>query len=216
MRKWLILLTLFLTSCGSFAVNQLDQGLGSEKPVQYLYDHITVEIQPTTQVGVVNSQLVTFRERLHEYRICRSDRINFIVKNPVEAPVELWTRSAVMAFMRAHRTLYDLRPDDRHLIVYMSVLPGKYPDTDSNIIGMAFGNQHMALFNNFDHYVLLHEMGHTIGLVDRDHREGEPVNPERPNHCNVRECVMFWIVDKNGRFDDRCLKDLERMIAEAN
>ena len=210
MRGLIAFFLVVLTSCTSLQVQ--------EKPptARYLYDNITIEIQQTDSIGVVQSNLTALKNSLHKYRICRKNRISIIVKNPVPAPAA-WTRETMLYFKRKHRTLFDRNPHDRHLIVHISLLPGIYLERGGNIIGLAFkSNQYIALFNNFSHYVLLHEFGHLIGLVDRSHRKESPRNSTRPNHCNRKSCVMFWRASRLGKFDDRCLKDIDRMISERN
>lgn len=213
MRYWIILFLFMLTSCCTVQVPEIPPNDAR----QYLYHNVTMEIQQTTAIGMVHSDLEILKDRFHEYRICRRDRINVVVKPPVPEPVRPWLQAQVVAFAQRHRTLYDRHPDDRHLIVYISLLPGTYAEPNrTNVIGLAFQDQHIALFNNFSFYVLLHEFGHTLGLVDRERREEDPVNPDRPRHCNIKACVMFWQVNKRGRFDSRCLRDLDQLIADRN
>ena len=147
MRRLIAFFLVVLTSCTSLQVQ--------EKPptAKYLYDNITIEIQQTNSISIIQSDLTALKSSLHKYRICRKNRISIIVKNPVPAPAA-WTRSTMMHFKRKHRTLFDRNPYDRHLIVHISLLPGIYLERGGNIIGLAFkSNQYIALFNNFSHFL---------------------------------------------------------------
>ena len=181
----------------------------------FLFDNITIEIQPTEDFDIVAIELAKFKDRLDFYRICKPFGVNFVVRTPVLAHTLLWTRRMIIDFQDNHRTLSEDDSDDRHLVLFMSLLPGKYVTGEpNNIIGLAIGGEEyiVMLQNRFHNATLLHEIGHIIGLVDRTKREGPPVNPDRPNHCNNNHCVMFWRVNKGGSLDDNCVKDLQEMI----
>lgn len=188
-----------------------------ELPAQlFLYDNITMEIQPTHSAGIDISQLVLLKKSLHDYKICRRENVSAIIRQPVDALSNNWPRNLLITFKNRHQTLLDRRPNDRHLIVFISVLPGHYAlQGHRSTIGLAMNGHYIVLFSNFDRAVLLHEFGHIIGMVDRSKREDPPVNPKRPRHCNNSRCVMFWQVNRKAMFDALCQRDLDAMIEAA-
>jgi hypothetical protein len=209
MRKIALILMIVLTSCVPL------RGIEVETPIkEYLYDNITIEIQPSDGAGFVNSEMQLLKAKMHHYKICRSDRVSVVVRSIVQAPTTTWPRKMIKSFQNNHQTLVDRNIRDKHLIVFVSIIPGNYTvPGKTNIIGLAFADQHITIFNdNFNHAVLLHEIGHVIGLVNRNVRDEEPVNPDRPKHCNNVKCVMFWQVNKGARFDSLCRRDIQDLI----
>jgi hypothetical protein len=206
---WFVVVFMIMIGCAPLTPNP-----EPELPARlFLYDNITMEIQPTYSAGVVTSQLTLLKDSFHKYKICRRENVSTIIRQPVDALSHVWPRNLLLRFRNRHRTLLDRRPNDRHLIVFVSILPGIYAlHGHRSTIGLAMNDHHIVLFSNFDRAVLLHEFGHIIGMVDRSKREDPPVNPKRPRHCNNRRCVMFWQVNRDAKFDGLCRRDLAAMI----
>ena len=56
-----------------------------------------------------------------------------------------------------------------------------------------------------------------FGLVDPSSRAEEPVNPDRPNHCNNINCVMFWHIKRFSHvLCNLCKADLLKSIIKSN
>jgi hypothetical protein len=133
-------------------------------------------------------------------------------------------RSLVVLFEQQNRQLYDLDLKDRQLIMFISCIPGPYIRGGllTNIAGIQYGATSISVFLNCvnpDHQgsLLLHEFGHILDLVDINQRKEDPVNPDRPSHCNNRRCVMFWqIQGPDAQFDEDCLRDLRRSARKSN
>lgn len=172
----------------------------------FVYDRITLEIQPTFEIENLDVELAKYRERLHDARICHRDRIHVIVKPIVPLFFGWWTREMVLGVNRQCRTVYDGNLKDRHLFVFVAVLDGEYLPK-KKVAGLAFKDyQFILLFRRFTFYALVHETAHIMGMVNR---EQVPVNPKRPPHCNNKDCVMYWQVNRLGRFDERCQADID-------
>jgi hypothetical protein len=182
-----------------------------------LYDGITIEVQPTTTSLYDEDAMSEFIEDLEEFNICSKSDIRIVVRPTVIAFHRQWTSATVRLFERRFRRLWDTNKADKHLILHISLLPGQYVlPPKNNVIGIKYGrNQSIALFQGaFGRNLLFHELGHVIGLVDRCNREGDPVNPDRPNHCNTRRCSMFWTIHprKAPRLDPLCERDIQELI----
>lgn len=188
-----------------------------EKPTPKLFDGITIEVQPTYSSAYDEASMSKFIEDLEDNNICLSSRVRVVVRPPVIAFQRYWTTADIRFFERRHRRLYDNNRFDRHLILHISLLPGVYGEPGKRrAIGLKYGiHQSIALLRGaFGRNLLFHEFGHVIGLVDRHKREGEPVNPDRPNHCNAKNCTMFWTVHarKAPRLDSLCRRDIRALI----
>jgi hypothetical protein len=188
-----------------------------------LYDSILIEVQATTDEGPTQETLNQLKAGLARYRFAPEERIQFIINPPVDPPTRTWLYTSIQDFEIKTRSLYDRNVDDRHLVVYLSYLPGVCIQPDRmDIIGLKYTDTSIAFFTraSADHEVptLLHEFGHVVGMVNRDHRDEDPVNKDRPTHCNIEECLMYWRVPATGdilpTFDERCLRDLQRLINE--
>lgn len=221
MRHLVLIFCLFLTAC--ISPTKLINPEPSD-PAATLYDRVVIEIYSTDVTPPEDKTFEIFKQKLEEFRICKVDRIFIIPQKPVKHDSVFWNGNSLRALERKHRTIFDPDPDDRFLNVYIAIVPGNHAAPGKqNVIGLQYDDTSIAVFYRkaFNHSyraaLLLHELGHVIGLVDRDFRDdkfGPPVNPQRPQHCNVEKCVMFWRVNPKGVFDCRCKKDLLRLIAE--
>jgi hypothetical protein len=125
----------------------------------------------------------------------------------IPAGDHVYLRSEILAIAEAHR---DQRSDAAQAAIYVVWLDGSYADNgvirddivgiaieDSGVIGI-FAPQLAVTIRLLapdqaavaEQIALVHEIGHTLGLVDRgvemqeDHRRGE-------DHCDNPACVMF-------------------------
>lgn len=207
----ILLITLF-TNCASLSVRDTAN--------RDLYDNITIEIAPITSVLPGNEALEFLRTKLDKYRICDYRRIKFVIRPGVNVIQNIpWTSSRLRTFERTRRTLHDKNPNDRHLIMFIAYVSGPYVDGKfNNLAGLQY-NASIAIFKDSPFWrnegsVLLHEFGHLLEIADSSHRKDEtPVNPDRPNHCNNKRCVMFWrIQSRNMDFDEQCRKELRNLV----
>lgn len=209
-----VLVTLF-TNCASFTLRT--------PPPRNLYDNITIEIAPVTSATPSNDALEYLRSKLDEYRICSARGIKFVIRPEVEVISGIpWNSSKIRSYENTRRTLRDTNTKDRHLIMFMAYVSGSYLEGKlTNIAGLQYNNS-IAIFKDsqvwkYEGSVLLHEFGHLLEIADANHRKDEePVNPDRPNHCNNRRCVMFWQVQrKDADFDEQCLEELRALVDSA-
>jgi hypothetical protein len=204
---------LSFTSC----VSQPKRDVVEKRKTPKLFDGITIEVQPTISSPYDRSAMSEFIGDLETNDICLASRVRVVVRPPVIALRRHWTTGDIRLFERRFRRLWDNNKHDRHLIIHISLLPGIYMTPKmNNVIGLKYGrNQSIALLRGaFGRNLLFHELGHVIGLVDRCEREGDPVNPDRPNHCNTSQCTMFWTVHAREapRLDPLCRRDIQALI----
>ena len=210
-----IILTLFLVGCATTPLGKMGAATGA------LYDSIYIEIQPTFNGGPEEEILTSLKRQLHNYHICHMSKIRIVVNKPVKTPRLEWTYNDIEKFEIKHRNAKDWNIYDRRLVLFISYIPGHSIEPNkTDIIGVKYDPTSIAYFTRAggkkELSVLLHEIGHVIGLaVGRD----DPVNPDRPNHCNNKRCIMYWIVpriknDKMPELDDECLKDLYELILD--
>ena len=178
-----------------------------------LFDKITIEIVPVANFTAINKKSTdALIKNLNDYLICRSANIKVIIRKPVNRLRLLWTYDGIVGFENSYRKVWDRNLNDRHLKLFVACFHGKY--VDNNTTGLRFGSRRsIALFENtYQRSLLLHEIGHVIGLVDRSKRKGPPANPERASHCNTESCVMYWELERSAVFDGKCTKDILNMI----
>lgn len=210
----LIFILLFLTSCVSS--NRRTPHLHDT-----LYDRIVIELYSTTSSQPSTEALNIFKTQMEIYRICPADQIFIIPHRPSDNLRIAWNGGWLRALEAQRRTLHDNEPEDRHLTAFVAYVPGIYAiPRHHNVIGLHYDATSIAVFHR-DFFnptreaaVLAHEFGHIMGLVDRGRRPDPPINPDRPNHCNDANCVMFWQVNPIGEFDDKCQQDILNLIAE--
>ncbi len=112
------------------------------------------------------------------------------------------------------QALADEHRDDKHgdagiAHTYVIYLDGRWAENE-DVLGVAFGGDMVALFSErieqasnilvssttVHRAVLVHELGHIIGLVDN----GIPMvnnheDPEHPGHSDNQNSVMYWAVE---------------------
>jgi len=212
MRNFIILFLLLLTSLTSCATTTFHNPQIRHR--RMLYDNMVLEIHPTTQSIPNPVALNIFKAKMERFGVCRASNIRIITHDPGIVLIPAWTSSMLQAWEHRHRTRFDDDPDDRSLTVFVSYVTGIHTRVGyNNIVGLKYDDTSIAIF--FRNYapmkeacVLIHEVGHVIGLVDRECREGDPANPDRPSHCNNENCVMFWQIKGSPDFDSLCQRDI--------
>jgi len=185
------------------------------------FDSVTIELVYTERGKPSDAALKFLTTNLKTLNI--ASQIIIVRRQVVYPPIVPWTTSLIKEFEKKHRLIIDQDPENRHLKLFIAYLPDFYlQGTRNNIAGLQYEDSSFAVFigkikRKHEGSVLLHEFGHIIGLVARDSREGAPVNPDRPSHCNDTKCVMFWrIPGEDAAFDDACLGDLRSSISDRN
>lgn len=187
------------------------------------------------------------REAARDYA---ADRLGAVIDKPGgvrwvsdgELPASddgVWTFEELRELADTHR---DLAIEEDAVKIHVLYVDGRYEDAD--VLGVAWANRHLAMFpqrldevcDGFligeplcrvaESSVLLHELGHVVGLVDNgipmvdDHRD-----EEHGAHDHNDECVMYWAYEGVGvldvlvdrltgttaalDFDQACIDDLQ-------
>ena len=113
---------------------------------------------------------------------------------------------------------FNLEVEADTAVIHVIYVDGSYED--ENVLGVAWANRHLVMFsgtleNSCDRplvgeslcevaesTVLLHELGHVVGLVDNGVDMVEPhADEEHGAHDESDECVMYWAYEGVGVID---------------
>lgn len=113
---------------------------------------------------------------------------------------------------------FDLEVDGDTVKIHVMYVDGRYED--ENVLGVAWANRHLVMFHDVlndsctrpllmdrlcgpaESSVLLHEVGHVIGLVDNGVEMVEPHKDEEHGaHDESEDCVMYFAYDGVQVFD---------------
>jgi len=212
----LVIMTLacFLSTCASLPVDTLPENFT-------YYDTITIDLVYTDDSPLTQESMTFFSDKMREYKIAKHTK--FILRK-VPRPLTIpWNTALLRIFETQHRRMYDSKPKDKHLVLFISCVPGPYiQGTRTNLAGLKYSSTSFAMFTDhvFEHnqgILLLHEFGHIVELVDCIGRGEKPIKPDRPSHCNDDSCNMFWRIRSSSKdYCYKCLKDLCEMISDRN
>lgn len=186
-----------------------------------LYDEVVLEIVSPAEKGPSAEALAFFINRLKLYNICNKVTVSY--STDIVGSLPVWNTGLIHQFEARNRKLKDTDPEDKKLVLFVCYLEGIYIQGDvASIAGLQYGPTSFAIFRDitkasYEGVVLLHEFGHIIQIARSSNRKESPVNPDRPNHCNDKSCVMYWRSSKDRiNLDSKCLKDLERLINDTS
>lgn len=210
---WLCITPILLVGCCTPTIKK-------QRPqtVATRYKSITIElVYPLNSNGVTNLALKHLTKNLETSSICNNVRI---IKREILFPIVIpWTSATIRTFEKNNRLLVDKNPQDDNLYLFIACLPNHYHQGDViNIAGLQYEPSSFAIFIDsieakYQGSVLLHEFGHILGLTDLSTRKEDPVNPKRPQHCNNKNCTMYWRVQgPDSVFDSACLGDIRKQI----
>jgi hypothetical protein len=148
------------------------------------------------------------------------DRLVTILQTETEKPVTrvdgdhfagqgkgCWTEDELAQATRDHR---HARTSSVTVALYVVFLDGTACG-DANTLGVAYGASEMAVFTDatndvsgptvdperFIEAVAVHELGHTLGLVNIGYRSPiDHEDPQHPHHSSDRASVMYWAIDR--------------------
>jgi hypothetical protein len=193
---------------------------GETKPsAPHYFKHITFEVAPISSAVPDPVALENFRERLHENRICNRNNIEFRIRPLVELTgfPGVWTGGIIRAYEIQRRTLIDLDPDDKDLVVFIAYIDGAFSQRGRvrNLGGIQYSSTAFAIFKHGacdrEDSVLLHEFGHLLGMLKN--KKHENYDKKHPSHCVDKRCVMFWSAPKgNANFCKPCRNELHRLF----
>lgn len=216
------------------------------------YQRLTIEIDymedpnPNDTINNAPSQEALDRLLTTLDRFCNKAVIVYdqeatdVVPIPTDSEGNLkedYTRGDIDALELEYRDLY--RQGDE-AVLYFLYVNGRYVTDDgeaTTVVGFAHHGSSMAVFKGvineirvaanrsfYERAVIIHEVGHLLGLVttgipaQADHVDDDP-NAGRGVHCSNPDCIMFWQVNSvqfiqtiiNGQdrdFDQDCQDDI--------
>lgn len=199
LKKFLVFFFIFTSGCQS----------------NTLYQNINFEIVAMKGAEPDPEALNFFAKKLEKYHLYKS--CAFWCRSKV-APAYVWLSGNIEHFEYCYRTSENTELDADNINIFIAYLSGPYGDPKTLLGGLQYDDS-IAIFRyytgNAEGSMLMHEFGHLIGVAsNKNHPNRIPFRPDRPNHCNNKDCIMFYQVsrddDKNaGDFDEECLKDLK-------
>lgn len=218
--------------CGAGRVTVLSPGQAAASFLTPASASMTIEVTPVSGEDPDEGALSLLLARATEH--CNKPGGISIVLDPdvpaapppADGSPRQWTLDQLGAFAAAHRTVQGTPGNAVLHIVYVDGLLASPP----NVLGASFGPTQIAVFKDqlrssfgssepaLEGRVLVHEMGHELGLVN----EGIPMitpheDPAHPAHCDNSSCVMFWTLHgalspdqplPPDDYDADCLADL--------
>lgn len=195
------------------------------------YTALRVEIQYMEGFEPDREALYNLRIFLQKY-LHKPDGIFIETKQIAPATHTELTRQDVMELERKSRTVYSKGKELGLFILYTN---GRY--INPKILGLAYQNTSAVILgkliqNHSGHIgqpdrtklettVLLHEMGHLLGLINRGSvMESDHQDEDHEGHCSNKKCLMYYSIGTDDRFaylikgtipelDEQCAADLK-------
>ncbi|WP_228527814.1 zinc metalloprotease [Pararhodonellum marinum] len=170
-----------------------------------------------------------------QFRLNKSSGINLVLREIESEEKTSYSIADIRRIEDSNRTAYNM---GNELGMYILILDGTYEEDTGNsfVLGAAYRNTSAVLFGKrikdnsgtlgrptpqvLETTVILHEMGHLMGLVNigsamvHDHED-----PDNQSHCDNENCLMNWRVETSLLFnflggsiptlDQNCLDDLK-------
>lgn len=182
---------------------------------------LRVEVDHVADRPPTRAALALLRQRLGE--VCdKPSGVEVVVDDPLPRSTgrKRWTTADLQLLEAQHR---DLPAQAGWDTIYVVLVDGEgEPELGTWPLGYAYGPTSVAIFidqvrgsatqtnGDAEAWVLLHEVGHLLGLVDRGARQvtfHEDV--EEPKHCAEPRCVMRKRADaRDTDYGPRCREDL--------
>ena len=132
-----------LLSAALIALGAACTSTGQDQPIKpqperpWLYDSITFEFVAVKGAEPSKEALAEFKSKIIQHRICRPKYIVFVVRPPVESvpDIPIWTAMLIQQFEQHTRTLWDIDPWDRHLVIFVPYFKGLYYDGQMRTLG---------------------------------------------------------------------------------
>ena len=170
---------------------------------QFLYDEILIEIHADQSVKIDTIEINNLTKLLYKYKIAHST--SYIIKKYDLNLQQINSHQA--KFYEKKQRLYpktSIIRGKKRLNLYMLATIAEYNSKEyKTIVGLKYGpTSILILKNRLDSTVMLHEIGHVLGIASG---RGINSNPDRPGHCDNRKCIMFWRPYDNSLFDKDCI-----------
>jgi hypothetical protein len=184
------------------------------RPATFILQKMTIEVQPVNGRSLDGKEISRVKGELQSHGVCAIESITLIRREAFSISKSSWTNDDLIFFRDTYQTLFDASATDREMTIFMAHLSGNAAES-KDIAGLAFSRQFIVFFDNgpgndAQSAIMLHEIGHTMGLVDPDKR-GELVNKNNPIHCISSNCIMWPIAFPLASFDYLCDQDLREM-----
>jgi predicted Zn-dependent protease len=195
-----------------------------------LYKSLIVEIQFMSGFKPEPATLDYLRNFLETY-LNKPQGINIVLKEIPAIKQEALSMDEVSAIEKEKRLRF-LRQDK--IAIYILFTNGVHPG--NNILGMAYRNTSVVVYGKairkyssmtgrlthqeLETTVLLHEIGHLLGLVNKGTPpQSRHVDSRFQDHCNNRKCLMYHSVETKNLssillkgnmpvLDSHCIEDL--------
>lgn len=175
------------------------------------FTSIRVEIQYMEGFEPNREAIDNLRAFLWKY-LHKPDGIFIETKQIAASPDTVLSRTDVLALERQSRTVYNR---DKELGLFLLYTNGAY--INPKILGLAYQNTSAILFGKMieahsgrigqpnrtklETTVLLHEVGHLLGLINKGsemllNHEDEA----HGGHCNNKQCLMYYRIGTDDRF----------------
>lgn len=209
---WILFILPGCSTVENFTRNPQRDFLRSRDYTKVLIEVITFDVLPPPTL----SDLGYLKSKILQY--CNKDQVEIIIDPPLDfrsSPTLFWTAPILSAFEFRHSRYMTVGDT---IVLHVLYIPGFYaPDMVTR--GLAYGDYAFCLFRSnmpqsHERSVLVHELGHLLGLVNcgtpnvNDHCEKDP---NHRLHCNNQaKCVMYWSSPETQTpdFDDACKLDL--------
>lgn len=194
------------------------------------YTSLKIEVQYMTGFAPDEQALKNLHIFLAKY--CNKPDGIFINTKEIDPIADtILRREDVVALERRSRSEYT---GDKTLAVYLLYTNGAY--VNPKILGMAYQNTSAVIFGKLikahsgkigqpnrtklETTVLLHEMGHLLGLINKgSDMQSDHQDDNHESHCSNKNCLMYYAIGTEDRFgylvrgnipelDEHCEADL--------
>lgn len=200
------------------------------------FTSLTVEINYMSAFRPEGETIFHLKNFLNQYLHKRDNikimlnEIDTVAKKVVSSNDAIATEEKVRKFFTKGKNI------TLHILITNGVNP------NPAILGMAYRNTSVVLYGSniikhstskgkltraeLETSVLLHEMGHLLGLVNKASATNAHSDEEHHDHCKNRACLMYWatetrslsIINRRGaipKLDDDCIEDLRKNGAKS-
>lgn len=168
-----------------------------------------------------NDQAMDLLEQRADQHLRKPGGIRIVLDDAIPGGEDRWTTDELRDVAGQHR---DRHKEGSEAVMYVLYVDGRYAGGEG-AVGLAYDASEFAIFKDkirdstsgllsasqadVERAVVVHEMGHLLGLVNNGIPMVEPhEDPDHPRHSDNEDSVMFWAVENNpvnnffgGRFD---------------
>lgn len=183
----------------------------------YLYEKITLDIVCVSGNAPNANSLEFFENKLRQYHLTKQLIVN-LRSVPVKSTNNVWNMASLQMFEAEHKSIQK-SDNPSELVVFVSFLPGSYiQGKTKDLSGIQYFGNSFAVFKQrvyeSEGIIMVHEFSHILSIgSNKNSPDREPINPERPNHCNNQHCIMYWTVNSEVTdFDGNCRREIANLL----